>query len=108
MLKMIETLLDDGVLIFQEDLKTVQARLEQDPDMITDIIKVHGLATRNKDVVMSEYIYPTQKGLVYELATLDVEDAVRLSIAIDKLGLRSKNLTVGVAYPKEVDTYEGD
>ncbi len=108
MLKMIETLLDDGVLIFQEDLKTVQARLEQDPDMITDIIKVHGLANTNKDVIMSEYIYPTQKGLVYELATLDVEDAMRLCVAIDKLGLRSKNLTVGVAYPKEVDTYEGD
>ncbi len=108
MLKMIEGLLDDGVLIFQEDLKTVEARLEQDPDMITDIIKVHGLANTNKDVIIAEYIYPTQKGLVYELATLDVEDAMHLCVAIDKLGLRSKNLTVGVAYPKEVDTYEGD
>ncbi len=72
MLKMIETLLDDGVLIFQEDLKTIEAQLEQDPDMITDIIKVHGLVNTNKDVIMSEYIHPTKNGLVYELATLDV------------------------------------
>ncbi len=108
MLKMIETLLDDGVLIFQEDLKTVQARLEQDPDMITDIIKVHELATRNKDVIIAEYIYPTERGLVYELGTFDVGDAMHLCVAIDKLGIKSKNLTVGVAYPKEVDTYEGD
>ncbi len=108
MLKIIETLLDDGVLIFQEDLKTIEAQLEQDPDMITDIMKVHELANRNKGVVMSEYIYPTQNGIVYELATLHVEDAMRLCVAIDKLGLRSKNLTVGVAYPKEVNTHEGD
>jgi hypothetical protein len=69
--------------------------------MITDIIKVHGFATRNKDIIISEYIYPSRTGLVYELATFDVEDAMHLCIAIDKLSIRSKNLTVGVAYPKE-------
>jgi len=107
MLGVIKTLLDDGVLIFEEDLKTTEAWLENDPDLITDIIKVHELAKENEGVVIAEYIYPTKKGLVYELATLGVEDAMYITIAIDKLGLRSKNFTVGVAYPKE-EVYEGD
>jgi len=108
MLGLIETLLDDGVLIFEEDLKTIEAWLENDPDLITDIIKVHEFAKENEGVVIAEYIYPTKSGLVYELATFDVEEAMLLSMAIEKLNIRSKNLLIGGAYPKEVDIDEGD
>ena len=107
MVKMIESLLDDGVLIFEEDLKTVDALLQVYPDLITDIIKVHEFAKENEGVVIAEYIYPTKSGLVYELATFGIEEAMYLSIAIDKLDIRSKNLTIGVAYPKE-EIDEGD
>jgi len=108
-LGLIETLLDDGVVIFQEDLKTIEAWFEQDPDLITDIIKVHEFANRNRDTIIGEHIYPTKTGLVYELGTFDAENYMFLCMVIDKLGIRSKHLTVGVAYPKEVDMYdEGD
>jgi hypothetical protein len=109
MLGVIETLLDDGVLIFEEDLNKVEILLEDCPYLITDIIKLHEFASQNRDIVIAEYIYPTENNrLVYELATFSVEDAIHLTIAIDKLGIRSKNLVVGVAYPKEVDIDEGD
>jgi hypothetical protein len=107
MLGVIETLLDDGVLMFEEELRTIEVWLENDPDLITDIIKVHELASKNKDVIIAEHIYPAENGLVYELATLNKEEAMHLSIAVDGLGIRSKNLIVGVAYPTE-DIDEGD
>jgi hypothetical protein len=108
MLGVIETLLDDGVLIFEEDLKTIEIWLENDPDLITDIIKVHDLANKNRDTIIAEHIYPTKSGLVYELATFDIEEAMFLSMAIEKLDIRSENLVVGVAYPREEDFDEGD
>jgi hypothetical protein len=108
MLGLIKTLLEDDVLIFEEDMKTVEAWINNDPDLITDLIKVHKFAEENPDVIISEYIYPTYKGLVYELATFDVDLAMYLSMAIDKLGIRSKNLVVGIAYPKEEVEYESD
>jgi len=108
MLGVIETLLDDGVLIFEEDLKQVEAWLENDPDLITDLIKVHKLAKENEGIVIAEHIYPTKRGLVYELATFDIEEAMFLSMAIEKLDIRSENLVVGVAYPREEDLDEDD
>jgi hypothetical protein len=107
MLKMIESLLDDGVLIFEEDLSEIDTLLKNYPDLITDIIKVHKFANENRDVVLVEHIYPTNEGLVYELSTFGVEEAIHLSVAVDRLGIRSQNLIVGVAYPKEVID-EGD
>jgi hypothetical protein len=107
MLGVIETLLDDGVLIFEEDLSKVEMLLEDYPDLITDIIKVHKFADENRYVVLAEHIYPTNEGLIYELTTFGVEEAMLLSITIDKLSIRSKNLTIGIAYPKE-ETDEGD
>jgi hypothetical protein len=101
MLGVIESLLDDGVLIFEEDLNKVEILLKYDPDLITDIIKVHKIANENRNIIIDEYIYPTNNGLVYELATFDVEDAMYLTIEIEKLGIRSKNLAVGISYPKE-------
>jgi hypothetical protein len=101
MFGVIKTLLNDDVLIFEEDLNTVEAWLEKDPDLITDLIKVHKFAEENRDAVLTEYIYPTKKGLIYELGTFDTNLAMYLSLAIDKLGVRSKYLTVGIAYPKE-------
>ena len=107
MVKMIESLLDEGVLIFEENLKTVDALLQVYPDLITDIIKVHKFANENRDIVLAEYIYPKNSKLIYELATFGIEEAMYLSIAIDKLDIRSKNLIIGVAYPKE-EIDEGD
>jgi hypothetical protein len=107
MLGVIETLLDDGVLIFEEDLKTIEIWFENYPDLITDIIKVHDLANRNRDLIIAEHIYPAKNGLVYELTTFDAKDAMYLSMEVDTLGIRSKNLVVGIAYPKE-DVDEGD
>jgi hypothetical protein len=111
MLKMLDTLLEDGVVIFEEDLNKIDALLKAYPDLITDIIKIHGLAQRNKDVVIAEHIYPLgHKKLAYELITYDVDNAVHLSIAIDKLQIRSKNLSVGIVYAQleEEVVDEGD
>ncbi len=107
-LGVIETLLNDGVVIFQEDLKIIETRLIQNPDLITDIIKVHELAQDCEDIVVKEYIYPTEKGIVYELHTFGVEEAIQLSFEVDMLNIKSKNLVIGIAYPMEVNTDEGD
>jgi hypothetical protein len=108
MLGFIETLLDDGVLIFQEDLRTIEARIEQDPDMITDLIKLHKFASENRDIILAEYLFPAgHKKIVYELVSFNVDTAMYLSIEVAKFYIRSKNLIVEVAYPKE-DIDEGD
>jgi hypothetical protein len=107
-LGVIETLLDDGVLIFEEDLSKIEKILENDPDLITDIIKVHEFA-RGNETVVAEHIYPSQKNeLVYELATYSAKDVVFLSLGIDQLDIKSKNLIVSIAYPREEEVYEGD
>jgi len=107
-LGIIETLLDDGVVIFEEDLDKVENILKNDPDLITDVIKVHKLAKDN-DLVAVEFIYPTQNNkLVYELGTYSAKDVAFLSMDIDMLKIRSKNLVIGIAYPQEVDIDEGD
>jgi hypothetical protein len=107
-LGVIETLLDDGVVIFEEDLDKVENILKSDPDLITDIIKVHELARDNEDIVIAEYIYPTKDyRLVYEIGTYSAKDVVFLSLELDMLDTRSKNLIVSIAYPKE-DMDEGD
>jgi hypothetical protein len=107
-LGVIESLLDDGVVIFEEDLDRVENILRSDPDLITDVVKVHKFAKDNEDVVIMEYIYPTQDNrLVYELGTYSAKNVVFLSMDIDTLEIKSKNLVVGVAYPKE-EIDEGD
>jgi hypothetical protein len=107
-LGVIETLLDEGVLIFEEDLDKIESILKSDPDLITDIIKVRELVEEKDDVVMAEHIYPTNDyKLVYELATYDAKNVVFLSLEIDALDIKSKNLIVSIAYPKE-ETDEGD
>jgi archaellum biogenesis ATPase FlaH len=107
-LGVIETLLDDGVVIFEEDLDKVENILKSDPDLITDVIKVHKFAKDN-DVVIVEYIYPTRDyKLVYEIGTYSARNVVFLSMDLDMLGLRSENLIVSIAYPKEEVEYEGD
>jgi hypothetical protein len=109
MLGLLETLLNEDVLIFEEDLSKVDVLLKDYPDLITDIIKVHSFAKDNEDVIIAEYIYPTEDNkLIYELGTFGVKEAVRLSMAIDMLGVRSKNLIVSVTYPKEDIEDEGD
>jgi hypothetical protein len=107
-LGLIETLLDDGVVIFEEDLDKVENILKNDPDLITDIIKVHEFA-KDSDKIAMEYIYPTKDNkLVYELAIYDARDVVFLSLDIDiMLDIKSKNLIISIAYPKE-DEHEGD
>jgi hypothetical protein len=98
----IEAMLDDGVLIFEEDLDKIENILKNDPDLITDIIKVHEFAKENNDIVVAEYIYPTKDyKLVYELATYDAKSVVFLSLGLDQLDIKSKNLTVSIAYPTE-------
>ncbi len=107
-LGVIETLLDDGVVIFEEDLDKVENILKGDPDLITDIIKVHELAKDNEDIVLVEYIYPTQDNkLVYELGTYSPKEVVFLSMDVDTLEIKSKNLIVVIAYPNE-EMDEGD
>jgi len=107
-LGVIETLLDDGVVIFEEDLNRIENILKSDPDLITDVIKVHELAEDNSDIVVMEHIYPTQDNrLVYELGTHSAKDVVFLSMNIDMLDVKSRNLIVSIAYPEE-DIYEGD
>ncbi len=107
-LGVIETLLNDGVVIFEDDLDKVENILKSDPDLITDVIKVHDLARDNEDIVAMEYIYPTQDNkLVYELGTYSAKDVVFLSIDIDMLEIKSENLIVAIAYPKE-EIDEGD
>lgn len=101
MLGVIATLLDDGVILFEEDLKQIETWIENDPDLITDIIKVHGFAENNRDTITAEHIFPTETGIVYELISVDIELAMYLTIAIDKLNIRSENLVVCVAYPME-------
>jgi len=109
MLGLLETLLNEDVLIFDEDLNKVDALLKDYPDLITDIIKVHSFAKNNRDIILTEYMYPTENNkLIYELGTFGIEEAVRLSMAIDMLGIRSKNLIVSVVYPKEDIEDEGD
>jgi len=104
----IETLLDDGVVIFEEDLDKIENILKSDPDLITDVIKVHRFAKEN-DLVVIEFIYPTQNNkLVYELGAYNAKDVVFLLMNVDMLKIRSKNLIVGIVYPQEVDIDEGD
>jgi hypothetical protein len=99
MLGVIETLLDDGVIIFEEDLRRIEALFKAYPDIITDVIKVHEFARMNKEIVIIEYIYPTKNNtLIYELATYSVNEAVGLTLKVGKLGVKSKNLSVGVVY----------
>lgn len=100
MLKLIESLLDDGVIIFEEELNKVDALLKAYPDLITDIIKVHKLAEENRDVVRAEHIYPAENSkLIYELVIFDVDEITQLCFALDALGIRSKNLLVCIVYP---------
>ncbi|MFZ8784770.1 hypothetical protein [Thermocrinis sp.] len=101
-LGVLETMLDDGVLIFEEDLNKIENILKSDPDLITDIIKVHEFVKENNDIVVAEHIYPTKDyKLVYELATYDAKSVVFLSFELDQLDIKSKNLTVSIAYPTE-------
>jgi hypothetical protein len=107
-LGVIEALLDEEVLIFEEDLSKIENILERDPDLITDIIKVHEFARENNETIVAEYIYPSEDyKLVYELATYSLKDVVFLSLGIDQLDIKSENLIVALAYPKE-EEYEGD
>ncbi len=107
-LGVIETLLDDGVLIFEEELNKVDSILKSDPDLITDLIKVHEFA-KDSDEIVAEHIYPTKDNkLVYELATYDAKSVVFLSLEIDtNLDIKSENLIISLAYPKE-EIDEGD
>jgi hypothetical protein len=108
-LGVIEAMLDDGVLIFEEDLDKIEQILKSDPDLITDIIKVHDFAKENSDTVVAEHIYPTKDHkLVYELATYSAKEVVFLSLGVDQLDVQSENLIVGIAYPKEDLIYEDD
>jgi hypothetical protein len=107
-LGLVEALLDDGVVIFEEDLDKVENILKNNPDLITDVIKMHEFA-RNNNLVAVEHIYPTQDNkLVYELGTYSARDALFLSMDIDALVIRSGNLILGITYPLEEGKDEGD
>jgi len=42
------------------------------------------------------------------LATYSAKDVVFLSLGIDQLDIKSENLIVSIAYPREEEVYEGD
>ncbi|QGA72447.1 hypothetical protein [uncultured virus] len=107
-LGVIETLLDDGVLIFEEDLNKIEDMLKSNPDLITDVIKVHEFA-RDNEAIVAEHIYPSRNNkLVYELATYSAKDVVFLSLGIDNLDIKSNDIIVSIAYPREEEMYESD
>lgn len=94
-LGVIESLLDDGVLILPEDVNNLNTLLTNYPDLITDIIKVHEFL-KDKEYVNGEFIYPEDDGVVYEIITLQ-EVFIPLIASLNALRLRSENLIIAIA-----------
>lgn len=98
-LGVIESLLDDGVLIFSQDLNSLNALLTNYPDLITDIIKVHEFV-KDKEYVVGEFIYPVDDEVMYEIITSQ-EVFIPLTASINALKLKSDNLIIAISSPME-------
>jgi len=105
-LGVIESLLDDGVLILSQDLNSLNTLLTNYPDLITDIIKVHEFL-RDKEYVIGEFIYPVNDEVMYEIFTSQ-EVLIPLTASITALKLKSENLIIAVASFTEVKDDEFD
>jgi hypothetical protein len=100
-LGVIESLLDDGVLIFSQDLNNLNALLTNYPDLITDIIKVHEFV-KDKEYVVGEFIYPIDNEVMYEIITSQ-EVFIPLTASINALNLKSDNLVIAISSPLEIE-----
>jgi len=93
-LGVIESLLDDGVLILSQDLNSLSTLLINYPDLITDIIKVHEFV-KDEEYVIGEFIYPVDDEVMYEIITSQ-EVLIPLTTSINALAIKSKNLIIGI------------
>ncbi len=100
-LGVIESLLDDGVIILSQDLNNLNTLLTNYPDLITDIIKVHEFL-KDKEYVNGEFIYPVDDEVMYEIiASQDV--LIPLTASITALKLKSTNLIIAIASYTEAE-----
>jgi hypothetical protein len=98
-LGVIESLLDDGVVILSEDLDDLNTLLTTYPDLITDIIKVHEFV-KDKEYVVGEFIYPVDDEVMYEIITSE-KVFIPLTASINALNLKSDNLIIAISSPTE-------
>jgi hypothetical protein len=95
MRKTIKKLLEDGVLISKSSLHDMETVFEANPDLEVDVIKIHKLSRRKRyDVKWEDISLAGKEKIYYEIGVPDTERVENLLSAIDKLGLKSKNLMV--------------
>jgi hypothetical protein len=92
--KTIKKLLNDGVEISTCYLNKFDDLLKSNPNLETDIINIHKIAKRYG--VKWENVSVSGKDITYEMCVSDTKTADELLFAIDKVGLKSKNIMICV------------